>query len=80
MAYGFALGGVGLLLGVIQGDMTQAHHPRLLAQPHDLNKQILEFVEVVAAELADAAVVRLLVAGQHSEVQLLVAGALELAG
>jgi hypothetical protein len=74
VAHGFALGGVGLHLGAIQSDMTQAHHPGLLAQPQDLNEQILEGIEVAAPELADAAVVRLLIPGQHPEGQILVAG------
>ena len=80
MAHGFALGGIGLHLGAIQGDMTQAHHPRLLAQPQNLNKQILESVEIPAPELTDAAVVRLLIPSQHSEGQVLVAGPFNLAG
>ena len=77
MAHGFALGGVGLHLGAIQGDMAQTHHACLLARPQDLNKQIFQRIEVAAAELADAAVVRLLVAGQHPEGQILVAGPLD---
>jgi hypothetical protein len=60
--------------------MAQAHHPLLLAQPKDLHKQALEGIEVAAAELADPAVVGLLVAGQHPEGQILVAGTLDLAG
>ena len=60
VAHGFAPGGVGLHLGPIQGHMAQAHHPGLLAQPQDLNKQILEGIEVAAPELTDPAVVRLL--------------------
>ncbi|MFM9101068.1 MAG: hypothetical protein ACKOPS_06895 [Cyanobium sp.] len=71
--------------------MTQAHHPGLLAQPQDLNEQILEGIEVAAPELTDAAVVRLLIPGQHPATwpqasvaeplgQILVAGPLDLAG
>ena len=58
--------------------MAQAHHPRLLAQPQDLDKQIPESVEVAAPELTDPAMVRLLIPGQHPEGQVLVAGALDL--
>jgi hypothetical protein len=80
VAHGLVLGGIGVNLGAIEGHMAEAHHPSLLAQPQDLNKQALEGIEIVAPELADAAVIRLLVASQHPEDQLLVAGALNLAG
>jgi len=59
--------------------MAQAHHVGLLAQPEDLNEQTLEGVEITAAELTDPALVRLLVAGQHPEGQILGAGPLDLA-
>jgi len=59
---------------------SQPCHPGLLAQPQDLNKQILEGIEVAAPELADSAVVRLLIPGQHPEGQVLVAGPLDLEG
>jgi hypothetical protein len=32
------LGGIGLNLGADERHMAQAHHPRLLAQPQDLNE------------------------------------------
>jgi hypothetical protein len=53
--------------------MTQADHAGLLTQPQDLDEQTLESVEVPAPELADPAVVRLLVAGEHPKGQILVA-------
>jgi len=80
VAHGFVLRGIGLNLGAVQLHMAQAHHPRLMAQPQDLHKQALEGIEVAAPVLADPAVVRLLVTGQHPEGQVLVAGALDLAG
>jgi hypothetical protein len=60
--------------------MAQAHRARLLAQPQNLNEQIFEGIEIPAPELTDAAVVRLLVAGQHPEGQVLVAGPPDFAG
>jgi len=88
VAHGLVLAGIGLNLGAVKRHMAQAHHPGLLAQPQDLNVatgfraavQILESTEVAAPELADPAVVRLLIAGQHPECQILVAGALDLPG
>ena len=58
--------------------MPKAHHPGLLAQPQDLNKPALEGIQMAAAEIADPAVVRLLMAGGHSECQILVAASLDL--
>jgi len=78
VAHGFVLGGIGLNLGAVQRHMAKAHHPRFLAQPQDLNEQALEGLEVAAAEFADPAVVRLLIAGEHPESQILVAGAFDL--
>ena len=60
--------------------MAQAHHPGFLAEPQDLHKQRAQGLQVAAAELTDPAVVRLLVAGEHPEGQILVAGPLDLAG
>ncbi len=80
VAHGFVLGAIGLNLGAVQRHMTQAHHPRFLAQPQNLHEQTLEGIEVAAAELADPAVIRLLVTGQHPKGQVLVAGTLDLAG
>ena len=60
--------------------MAQAHHPRLLAQPQDLNKQILKSIEVAAPELADASVVGLLISDQHLEVQFRIAFPLDFKG
>ena len=79
MAHGLVLAGIGLHLGAIQRHKAQAHHAGFLAEPQDLHKQITERLEVAAAELTDPAVVRLLVAGQHPEGQVLVAGPLDLA-
>ena len=80
MTHRFALAGIALHLGAIQGHMAQAHHPSLLAQPQDLHKQITQGLKVAAPEFTDSAVVRLLVAAQHPESQVLVAGPLDPAG
>ena len=72
--------GIGLNLRAIVSHMAEAHHPGLLAEAQDLNEQTLEDIEVEAPELTDAAVVRLLVGGGQPEDQVLVAGALDLAG
>lgn len=52
----------------------------LLTKPQDLNEQVLEDIEVTAPGVTNAAVVRLLVGGEHPEGQILEAGALDLAG
>ena len=78
VAHGLVLAGVGFDLGAIQCHMAQADHASLLAQPQGLNKQTLEGVKVAATELADPAVVRLLIAGEHAKSQILVAGPLDL--
>ncbi|WP_416238345.1 hypothetical protein, partial [Synechococcus sp. CCY9202] len=57
------LGGIGFHLGAIQRHLPQAHHAGLLTQAQDLHKQLLQGSEMAAAEVADAAVVRLLVTG-----------------
>ena len=80
VAHGFVLGGISFHLGAIQRHMTQADHPGLLAEAEDLNKQILEGIKIAAAKLTDAAVVRLLVAGEHPAGQILITGPLDLAG
>jgi hypothetical protein len=80
VAHGLVHGGIDLNLGAVQRLMAQAHHPRLLAQPQDLHEKTLEGIEVAEPELADPAVVRLQVAGQHPEGQVLVADPLDLAG
>jgi hypothetical protein len=78
VAHGLVLTGIGLHLGAIQRHKPQAHHAGFLAEPQDLHKQITERLKVATAELTDAGVVRLLVAGQHPEGQVLVAGPLDL--
>ena len=80
MAHGLVLTGIGLDLGAIQRHMAQAHHPRLLAEAQHLDKQLLQCFQVAAAELTDAAVVRLLIAAQHPESSVLVAGTLDFSG
>jgi hypothetical protein len=72
--------GIGLHLGAVQRHMAKAHHPRLLAQRQDLHEQDLEGIKVAAPKLTDPSVVRLLVAGQHEEGQVLAAGLFDLAG
>jgi hypothetical protein len=67
MTHGFVLGGIGLHLGAIQRHMAQAHHPGLLTQAEDRNEHTLKGIEVTAAEVADSAVIGLLIAGQQPE-------------
>jgi len=74
------LGGIGLNLGAIEGHMAQAHHAGLLTEAEDLNEQVFQRIKVAAPEFTDAAVVRLLVAGQYPEGQILVASPLDLPG
>jgi hypothetical protein len=81
VAHGFVLGGIGLRLDAIQCHVAQAHHAGLLAQLQDLNEQTAQSIKVATAEFTVAAgfcepvaaVVRLLVTGQHPESQVLVA-------
>ena len=80
MAHRLVLAGIGFDLGAIQRHLAQAHQPCLLAQPEHLNKQAGQGGQVLATKVADAAVVRLLVAGQHTEGGVLPAGLLDLAG
>ena len=80
MAHRFVFGGLGLHLGAIECYEAQAHHAGLLAEAQDLHKQSTERLEVAAAELTDASVIRLLVAGEHLKGQTLIAGALDPAG
>jgi hypothetical protein len=49
-----------------------------LAKAQHLNKQAGQGIQVPAAEIADAAVVRLLVAGEHPEGGVFPAGLLDL--
>jgi len=80
MAHGLVFAGVGAEFGAIQRHMAQAHQPRLLTHLEHLDKQSGQGSQVTAAEIADPAVVRLLVAGQHPEGGVLPAGLLDLAG
>ena len=80
MAHGVVLAGIGLQLGSIQSHVAQAHQPRLLTQPEHLNKQPTQDSEVAATEIADPAVVGLLVAGEHPEGGVFPAGLLDLPG
>ena len=50
--------------------MAQAHHANFLAEPPDLHKQAAQSIEFLAPEFTDTAVVRLLIAGQHTERQM----------
>jgi hypothetical protein len=49
--------------------MAQAHHANFLAEPPDLHKQAAQSIEFLAPEFTDTAVVRLLIAGLHTERQ-----------
>jgi hypothetical protein len=80
MTYGFVLGGIGLHLGAIKRHMAQAHHPGLLTQSEDLNEQTLKGIKVTAVEVADSAVIGLLIAGQYPESKVLVTSPLDLPG
>jgi hypothetical protein len=73
-------GGIGLDLGAIEGHVAQAHQARLLTQPQHLHKLARQCIEMNEAEITDPAVVRLLIAGEHAEGQILVARSLNLAG
>ena len=64
----------------MDGVQFVAHHPGDLAEPQDLHKRALEGIKIAAAEIADAALVRLLVGRQHPEGHVLVAGVLDPAG
>jgi hypothetical protein len=80
VAHALALGGIGLNIGANQGNMAQAHHNGFLAEAQDLNEQTIEGIEVAAPELTDAAVVRLLVGGEHPECGAFPTGLLDLSG
>jgi hypothetical protein len=69
MTHRFVMGGIGLHLGAIECHMAQAHHANFLAEPQDLHKQAAQSIEFLAPEFTNTAVVRLLIAGQHTEPQ-----------
>jgi hypothetical protein len=79
MNHGLVLGGIGLDFLAIQRHMAKGHHSSFLTQAQDLNEQILEGIEVEMPEVPDAAVVRLVVGGEHPEGQVLVAVTLDIA-
>ena len=60
--------------------LSVSQHAGLLAEAQDLHKQPTERLEVAAAELTDAAVIQLLVAGQHPGRQILITGPFNPAG
>ena len=60
--------------------MAQHYNPRLLTQAQKPNKQALEGIKAALAELADPAVIRLLLDGQHQVGLILVAGRLDVPG
>lgn len=78
VAHGLVDAGVGSHLGAVQRHMPHLHQAGLLAEPEHLHKQILQQLQVPAAELTDPCVVRLLVTAQYPERQILVAGPLDL--
>lgn len=71
---------LGLDLGSIHRHLAQAHQACSLAQPQHLNEHPSQCGQVTPTQIADPAVVRLPVAGQHPEGQVLVEGSLDLAG
>lgn len=60
--------------------MVQADHSGVLQQAQDLNKRVLEGVQIPALEPTDVSLVRLLDGAEHPEGSILVVGSLELAG
>ena len=79
VAHRLVFAGIGFDLGAIQSHRPQAHQPCPLAQPQYLNEQDGQSTQVTPAKVADAAVVRLLVPGQHAEGGVFPAGLLDLA-
>jgi hypothetical protein len=77
VAHRLVLGGVGLHLGPVQR-VAELHQPRLLTDPEHLDEQLREHRVMDAPELADAGVVRMLVAGDDPERYVLVRLALDL--
>lgn len=65
MANGLALGAIALDHDSSKPNMTKVSQAGHLTQPQSLNKQTLAGVMTAAPELADPAVVRLLVGCQH---------------
>jgi len=64
----------------IQRHMAKAHQPCLLADHEHLNEQAAERLKGTAAQVADSAMVRLLIAGEHPKVSVFQASLLDLAG
>lgn len=80
MAHGLVFAGIGADLGAILSHLTQAHPPRLPAEPQHLNKQPGQDIQVPAAAVTDPAVVRLLIAAQHAGGGVFPTGLFNLAG
>lgn len=56
-AHGLVLRSIGLNLDAIQRHMDKSHHPGLLTELKDLNKQVFQSDEDGVAEFTDAAIV-----------------------
>ena len=67
VCHGLVLAGIGFHLSAVECNLAQPHQPSLLTEPQQLNEQPGQGIEVPAAEIADPAVVGLLVAGHHPE-------------
>ena len=72
VAHGLVLGRVGLHLRAVDGDMPEPDEPCLLTEPEHLHEQPRERLQMLLAELCDAVVVGVLIAGQHTKRDLLV--------
>ncbi len=60
--------------------MVQAHHPGILQQAQDLNKQLLEGLQTPASEPTDVSLVWPLDGAEHPDGPIHVAGSLDLVG
>ncbi|MCP9779107.1 MULTISPECIES: hypothetical protein [Cyanobium] len=76
VAHGFLTAGIGYRLCAIQSHIAQAHQPCLLAQPQDLNKEPSQSTKATAAQVANPAVVRMLIAGENAKFGIFPAGLL----
>ena len=79
VAHRLVLGGVGLDLGAVNGDVPELAEARLPAQLQHLREQARERGQMLLAERRDAVVVRVLVARQHPKRYVLVRRSLDLA-
>jgi len=67
ITHGFVLGGIGLDLRPVQGNMPELHQPGLLAHLQHLNKQPGNLFQMTLPEIGNPAVIRMSVAREDSE-------------